>query len=235
MITKAIIIKKQNTNEFDQWVVCYTEEFGKLKTIAKSILKPNSIQAHHLDMFNLVEFELVNGRGLPIITSAQVINSFLNLKNQFIKIAVASFFAEVIDKMVFENDQDKNLWSFLVFIMEELNKKETYPLKLMRQGQLKLLEILGYFPETDFCKVCDDKLGELNFSAFNFVLGGIICKKCFLVGQEGVLINKNDFNLIKRGDINFQEKKYTKSILDGMFEYIYGARFTSLDLLNMIK
>ena len=57
MVTKAIIIKKQNTNEYDQWVTCYTEEFGKLKTVAKSILKPSSIQALHLDVFNLVEFE----------------------------------------------------------------------------------------------------------------------------------------------------------------------------------
>src|SRR3989338_5861157 len=105
MLTKAIIIKKQNTGEYDQWVTCYTEEFGKLKMVAKSILKPSSIQALHLDVFNLVEFDLVNGRGMPIITGAQVIDSFAGIKNSLDKIAVTYFFAEAIDKMVFENDK----------------------------------------------------------------------------------------------------------------------------------
>ena len=66
MKTRAIVLKKQNTNEYDQLVTCYTEEFGKLTAIAKSVLKPSSIQAMHLDLFNLVDFELVSGRVLRL-------------------------------------------------------------------------------------------------------------------------------------------------------------------------
>jgi len=101
MITRAIILKKQNTNEYDQWVTCYTEDFGKLKTVAKSILKPSSIQSLHLDIFNLVEFELINGRGMPIVTGAQLVNSYMGIKKSLVKTAVAYFFAEAVDKMVF--------------------------------------------------------------------------------------------------------------------------------------
>src|SRR3990167_6858136 len=232
MTTRAIVLKKQNTNEYDQWVTCYTEEFGKLKTVAKSILKPSSVQALHLDIFNLVEFELINGRGLPIVTGAQVIDPFRGIKNSLVKTAVAYFFAQAIDKMVFENDKD------------EINK-----VKLLRQGQSRLLDVLGYLPETGSCKVCDDKLGDGDLGAFNYMLGGVVCKKCFLSGHGGILISREDFSLLNvgnvrnDGNVQFQQvkrfnnsnKRSDRTILDGMFEYISGGKFSSLDLLSVIK
>ncbi len=263
MTTRAIIIKKQNTNEHDQWVTCYTEDFGKLKTIAKSILKPNSIQAHHLDVFNLVEFDLINGRGMPIITGAQLIDSYMGIKNSLAKTAVAYFFAEAIDRMVFENDKDKELWSFFVSLLGKLDKEEDGFLKLFRSGQIRLLDILGYFPETDLCKACGGDLNVNNFSAFNHVLGGIVCKKCFLDGHGGILISREDFRMLTvrsvgsvrdDGNVQFQQFEHSeaksdsvkrsnkqsdptfrRSILDGMFENIYGNKFYSLDLINVVK
>src|SRR3989338_2609439 len=234
MQTKAIIIKKENTNEYDQWVTCYTEKFGKLKTIAKSILKPSSIQALHLDIFNLAEFELISGRGMPIITGAQAINSFSGIKSSLAKTATAYFFIEAVDKMVFENDKDEKLWSFLVSFLEELNKNDSSPARLLRQGQIRLLDTLGYLPETGSCKACPDKLSEDNFGAFNHTLGGIVCKRCFLSGHGGILISGEDFNLISGKNGKSGDEIYKKSVLDGIFEYISGNKFSSLDFLSMV-
>ena len=238
MPTKAIVIKKQNTNEYDQLVTCYTEDFGKLTAIAKSILKPNSVQALHLDVLNLVEFDLINGRGIPIITGAQAINSYPDIKDSLAKTAVAYFFTEVMDKMVFENDKDGQLWSFWVSFLDGLNKYDSNPnlrpMSLLREGQIKLLDILGYFPETDSCRSCEDKLGESNFGAFNHALGGVICKRCFLSGLGGILISNEDFGLMRRSD-NFAGENYRRSILDGMFEYVSGGKFYSLELLAVVK
>lgn len=237
MTTKAIILKKQNTNEYDQLVTCYTEDFGKLTAIAKSILKPNSIQALHLDTFNLAEFELINGRGMPIITGAQTADSYLGIKSSIIKTAVAYFFIEVLDKMVLDNDKDEKLWSFLLSFLGELDGNNSNPMTLFRQGQARLLGILGYFPETNYCKECSVGLNNNNFGAYNYVLGGIICKHCFLDGYGGILINHDDF-LLFRPNLNTdpdKSKDYRRSILDGMFEYISGNKFSSLELLNMIK
>src|SRR3989344_1266426 len=258
MQTKAIIIKKENTNEYDQWVTCYTEEFGKIKAIAKSILKPNSIQALHLDNFNLAEFDLINGRGMPIITGAQVIDSFGGIKSSFAKTVIAYFFAEAIDKMIFENDKDEKLWSFLVSFLKKLDhnlnpqmispdcnaiedprfgnrasrgpnrdgyseykEKNFNLLFLLREGQTKLLDILGYFPEASSCKACEDKLDESNFGAFNYLLGGIVCKRCFLSGHGGILISHDEFSLLRFNlMLRLNLNRYRRSVLDGMFEYI---------------
>ena len=146
MRTRAIIIKKQNTNEYDQFVTCYTQEFGKLTAIAKSVLKHNSIQAIHLDVLNLVEFELINGKAMPIIAGAQSDNSFRELKDSIPSLAVAHFFSEVIDKMVPELEKDEQLWGFMVDLLDKLNKFEP-GLTFLRQKQFYLLGLLGYSPE----------------------------------------------------------------------------------------
>lgn len=146
MRTRAIIIKKQNTNEYDQFVTCYTQEFGKLTAIAKSILKPTSIQAMHLDVLNLVEFELINGKAMPIIAGAQSENSYRDLKDSIPSLAVAHFFSEVIDKMVPELDKDEQLWNFMTDLFDKLNRFEP-SLTFLRQKQFYLLGLLGYSPE----------------------------------------------------------------------------------------
>jgi DNA repair protein RecO (recombination protein O) len=146
MRTRAIIIKKQNTNEYDQFVTCYTQEFGKLTAVAKSILKHHSIQAMHLDVLNLVEFELINGKAMPIIAGAQSENSYRDLKDSVPSLAVAHFFSEVIDKMVPEQEKDEKLWNFMTDLLDKLNRFEP-SLTFLRQRQFTLLGLLGYSPE----------------------------------------------------------------------------------------
>ncbi|MEX2090706.1 MAG: DNA repair protein RecO [Candidatus Paceibacterota bacterium] len=146
MRTKAIIIKKQPTNEYDELITCYTQEFGKLTAVAKSVLKSSSLQAMHLDNFNLVDFELINGKSMPIIAAAQADNSFRNIKSSLPLLAVAQFFADVVDKMIFDLQKDEALWGFLVDVLEKLNtrvKPET-ALTFFRQQQFYMLGVLGY-------------------------------------------------------------------------------------------
>lgn len=149
MRTKAIIIKKQPTNEYDELVTCYTEEFGKLTAVAKSILKGSSMQAMHLDNLNLVDFELINGKSMPIIAAAQTERSFRNIKSHLPLLAASQFFTDVIDKMVFDLQRDDSLWEFMLDVLEKLDSRvrpET-ALTFFRQQQFYMLGILGYGTE----------------------------------------------------------------------------------------
>src|SRR3989344_1768232 len=161
MRTKAIIIKKQATNEYDELITCYTQEFGKLTAVAKSVLKGSSMQAMHLDNFNLVDFELINGRSIPIIAAAQSENSFRNIKSGLPTLAVAQFFMDVLDKMVFDLQKDESLWEFMIDVLEKLDSKvrpET-ALTFFRQKQFYLLGVMGYHPGDDLDRDFEYALG----------------------------------------------------------------------------
>src|SRR3989344_801170 len=137
MRTRAIILKKQNANEYDQLVSCYTEELGKVTAIAKSVLKPNSIQAMHLDLFNLVDFDLINGRAMPIITGTQAEQTYLNLKKDLPRLASAYFFAEVADRLFFEYQKDEELWNFFNALLEELNSEQVNVGEFLKTRQVE--------------------------------------------------------------------------------------------------
>lgn len=219
MRTKAIVLKKQNTNEYDQLVTCYTEEFGKLTAVAKSVLKPNSIQAMHLDVFNLVDFDLISGRGTPIVTGAQVENSYRHLKNDIQALAMSYFFTEIIDKIAFEYQKDEGLWDFLTNLMTELNSEQKNMPLFYNRKQTELLEVLGYVPNLENCVFCSNRISAL-FSAYNAQAGGAVCRDCFLDGQGGIVVKGNDI-------LNSQ-------VLNSIFESLAERRLSSLNFLNSV-
>jgi len=145
MRTKAIIIKKQRTKEFDQLVTCYTQELGKFTGIAKSSLKPHSVQGMHLDSFNLVEFDIINGRATPIITGAQCEYTFPHIRESLPRQAAAYFFLEVIDRVAYDHQQDDPLWNFLTNLLRELETiSEPELMPWFRQKQADFLKVLGH-------------------------------------------------------------------------------------------
>jgi DNA repair protein RecO (recombination protein O) len=145
MRTDAIIIKKQQSGEYNQLVTCYTQEFGKITAIAKSSLKAHSKQAMHLDSLHLVDFELINGRATPIIAATQSQKIYHAIKNHLPAMGVAYFFLEVLDKIVFDHQADQNLWNFY---LDLLNALETDPNQatttFFHEQQNRLLKVLGY-------------------------------------------------------------------------------------------
>jgi len=145
MRTKAIIIKKQMTKEYDQLITCYSQERGKLTAIAKSSLKESSIQGMHLDVLNLVDFDLINGRATPIITGAQSENTFGHIRKSLAHQAVAYFFFEVIDRVAYDNQKDEKLWNFLRGLLIELDAADASALMpFFRKKQADFLSVLGY-------------------------------------------------------------------------------------------
>ncbi|KKT28168.1 MAG: repair protein RecO protein [Candidatus Yanofskybacteria bacterium GW2011_GWA2_44_10] len=145
--TKAIIVKKQHTNENDQILTCYTEEFGKITAIAKSVLKRTSLQSMHLDIFNLVDFELIDSKNMPIIASTHTESAFPNLKKSMPAIEAAGYFAREIDQTMFENERDDKMWSFLVKVFTGLDQNASDRTRLndfFSQNREELIRVSGY-------------------------------------------------------------------------------------------
>lgn len=163
----AFVIRKTPVGEYDEQVVCFTQETGKTTAVAKSILKPHSKQAMHLAILNKVEFELIQGKGMPIITGAQVATAYLPIRSSLRKMAVALFFLEVIDKLVPEHEADLRLWEFMTITFQELEKVDADKLStLFKQRQKEMLAILGYPSETldyEFERAADRRFDSLKF------------------------------------------------------------------------
>lgn len=231
MRTRAIIIKKQHTNEHDQLVTCYTEAFGKMTAVAKSVLKPSSTQAMQLDVGNLVEFELITGKGTPIIAAAHTENAYRGIKSSLALTAVASFFLEVIDVMAYENQEDHELWEFLVVTYGALNGiPQNELVGFLRQQQLGLLALMGYAPQVQRCTLCGTRDAQQQWT-LSLELGGIVCRGCFLRGARGIALASADLQVLNGTPVASAAHTEGHSVLDAIFEYTAGARLNSLAFL----
>ncbi|MBI2057774.1 MAG: DNA repair protein RecO [Candidatus Yanofskybacteria bacterium] len=120
MLYQGIVIKKTDNGEYNQLVSLYTKDFGKITAVAKSIKKPSSKQAAHLDVLNLVDFLLVFGKNYPIITSAQSVETFAGIKSSLPKSATALFVLEAFNNLIYDHEKDPALWNFALNFMKRL-------------------------------------------------------------------------------------------------------------------
>ena len=234
MRTKAIIIRKQQVNEFDQIVTLYSEDFGTMRAMARGVCRPTSVQSMHLELLNVVEFEVIHGKSLPIISSAVMSHQYSGIKSSLPKLAAVQFFTEVLDKITFENEKDVNLWEFLNTMLIDFDRvSEDELLLIFRKHQAGFLKVLGYAPRIDRCVVCsiNPMADTERMIALSTELGGVMCADCFLAGGRGVLLDKADLGSL----VGLGLGPVTKhSTLDTFFEYTVGRKISSLSFLYQV-
>ena len=234
MRTKAIVIRKTPVNEYDQIVTLYSEDYGTMRAMARGVYRPTSVQSMHLELLNAVEFEVIHGKSMPIISSAVMSRQHRDVKESLPKLAAVQFFTEVLDKITFENEKDVNLWEFLNTMLSDFDSSSTNDvLPLFRKHQAGFLKVLGYAPQIDRCVVCstDPIIGPEKMVALSTELGGVMCANCFLAGGRGVLLNKTDLvSLTGTGAAPADNH----SSLDTFFEHTVGRKISSLNFLYQV-
>src|SRR5512136_1635520 len=100
--TEAIVIKKTRLGEADSILTLYTPHMGKIQGFARSLRKPKSRLAGHLELLTHSLVSLARGRNLGTITGAQTINSFITLKNDLWLTSCALYVTELVNQFTAE-------------------------------------------------------------------------------------------------------------------------------------
>lgn len=70
--TEAIILRRTNYGEADRILSVITPERGKISVIAKGVRRPKSKLAGGLELFAICDLNTVEGKGMAVVTSAQI-------------------------------------------------------------------------------------------------------------------------------------------------------------------
>jgi len=156
--TQGIIIKKADLGEAGRLLTIYTKNYGKILVRAKGIGKKESKLKSLIEPFNLCEFLIARSKTIDVLTNVYPIKEFLWLHHNLDSLALAFYFAELVDKLVIAPEHDENLWRLILRAFEVLNHP-TPALPLARGGsgrgefsllkvkflfEQKLLEFLGH-------------------------------------------------------------------------------------------
>ncbi|MBV14467.1 MAG: DNA repair protein RecO [Actinobacteria bacterium] len=171
---KGVVIRTWRLGEADRIVVLLTPEHGKVRAVAKGVRKTRSKFGGRLEPTSHVDLQLYAGRGdLGIVTQAETIDRFENVRADPDRFSEASALLEVVDVVSPDGDPDRQRYEMLLGALRTLDENPT-PL-LVPAFFLKLLAREGLAPHLDSCVRCGSS-GPL--VAVEFGEGGTLCGSC---------------------------------------------------------
>ena len=226
----GIILKSQDFFEADKILNILTQKKGKIRAIAKGIRRPTARFSGNLEPFSCTNLILVEGRkDLDIITGAEIISGFKNIKKDLKKTATAYLLVELVDGLIGEKEKQLKVFENLRKALEKLDSDKGLDLSLLKDYFIiNTLDTLGYRPEIKICQLCNSKIKE-NKNYFSFKLGGVLCSSCFEKDEGAAHISLENLKILKlfvSEDIDVidkiepKNKKELSEILELFLEYI---------------
>ena len=177
--THAVVLRSRKIRESSKVVILFSQNFGKISTIAKGSLKPKSKFGSSLELFThaSIMFYRKENRDLHTLSHSEIVNAFDDLKQDVVKLAYASAAAEVVERLVPQEEPNKSLYALLLAALGEIEAAERRQLEIVLSSyELKVLHLVGYGPELARCVRCGRPLGERVW--FGLLSGGVLCPSC---------------------------------------------------------
>ncbi len=173
---EAVVLRHSDYGEADRLLTLYTRETGKVRAIAKGVRKIRSRKAGHLEPFTRVSLQLARGRDMPIVTQAETVAAYIPLREDLLRTGYAAYVIELIDRFIYEEGENRFLYSLLVDTLGRLSESEQV-WQPVRYFEVQLLDLLGFRPELFHCVSCREQILPQN-QFFSAEAGGVLCPKC---------------------------------------------------------
>ncbi len=214
--TKAIVLKKIDYGDTSKIATLYTKNFGKISCIIKGARSPKSKIGKIIDPLNNVEvvFYKKENRDVQLISQANLISNFTNIKEDLDKAKYATGVVELINSIFQEEYKNELIYKGSVRILELMNSGEDQPVFYFTKYFLFFLKEIGYEIQTSNCSRCSKNIGEMNLS-FNFETG-IICEDCSNETVNSVKLSTELFKIILCLSLRNKSITYTNKDLNSI-------------------
>jgi len=139
---EGIILRRRDFGEADRILTVFTHQLGKISVLAKGVRRITSRRAGNVELLNRVQMYLYQGKGLPILTEAESLQTFQKIKSDLTLSAYAYHIIELVDKLTAENQENRTLYEFLVEVLKRLERNPRQI--LVRAFEAKILSNSGF-------------------------------------------------------------------------------------------
>lgn len=189
--TTGAVLKSRPLGESDRLVTLLTWEKGKIGAVAKGARKTKSKLAAGVDLFVYGNYVLYEGKNLATITQQEILETFNHLHHQPEGFAYASYFAELVEKILMEGEKNVPVSNLLLDGWRALAEVKDYNL-LARAFEIKLLSDSGYHPYFGGCINC----GSQGREYFSGRMGGLVCNKCVAIDSMAISFAPGTVSLV---------------------------------------
>ncbi len=215
--TEAVVLHKIKYGDTSIIVTLFTKDYGKLTAIVKGGRNPKSRLGLIVDTFNHLQivFYKKDSRDIQLISSADIISHFPNLKSDFDSLKYAQAIMELVKNLSVEHETNLKLFNGVVKIFSLMNEAEESAVILFARFFMFFLDELGYQLQLEKCSGCGKKELSKSELSYNYELG-IFCSDCRTNVIESFHINAELFALLMC-------LKYNKKVSEIGFSLIHKA------------
>lgn len=198
---EGVVIRRRDFGEADRLVTLMTDNFGKIRALAKGSRRTKSRLGGHLEPYARTNVLIARGRNLDIITQAQVFDPMSHLRTTERSILYASHWAELADQLMVEAQENRFAYGALVRALTSL-EHERAPDVASRICEWELLSAAGFQPELLVCTGCGAKI-EPGGNGMNIEAGGVVCPNCHSLNPLSRDISNDGLRVLRaigRGD-----------------------------------
>lgn len=194
----ALVIHRTNLGESDRILTLFTKEEGKLAVVAKGSRKPTSKFCGASELFTLSRQLLATGKTLDILNQCEILNTFPSLRFDLDRLARATYFCELLDRLTLERDpfNAEELFDLTNAALSLLQNSEADPDMVTHAYELHLLSAQGYAPVLDHCVRCSSPLGR-GQAGFSPALGGMLCYQDRYRAEDAVSLSAEAVEILQ--------------------------------------
>ncbi len=185
----GVVLRTHKLGEADRIVVIFTRNHGKVRAVAKGVRKTSSRFGARLEPTSHVALQLYAGRELDVVTQAETVENFREIRDHLDRIARASAMLEAVEVVSPEREHNPRLYLMLVGALGALARND--PPLVVAAFFLKLLSLEGFHPVVDRCVNCGSP-GPL--VSFDVEGGGMRCAGC----RYGQAVSPEGLDLLQR-------------------------------------
>jgi DNA repair protein RecO (recombination protein O) len=172
----AVILRTWPVNEADLVVSFFTRDYGKLKGVAKSALKSRKRFGGALEPMTLVRAYFADRprQELVRLDQLEILRSPLSSTVDYPRAAVLSFYAEVLEETLPEQDPQETVFRLMLAVLEQTTV--THPWMPLTYFSLWMTRLMGWLPDLSGCTACGDRFraGEASFHPAS---DGLFCSR----------------------------------------------------------
>lgn len=248
--TPAIILRRIDFGDYDLIVNFFTLKEGKLSVIAKSAKKSTKRFSGVLELFSLLEVVWSIGRrkGLPVLLEATLKQPFPGIRSNITKTAYASYWAELIDEWMEDNQKQVQLYHLFKYVLQELDQDGRSEEELSVLFQMRFMATAGLDPNLKRCSICrleTDKMGKTTVG-FDLAKGGLVCQACVSAALCKISLSMGTIKqllwiagggLARAARVRFAPQTLRESLelLEAFVPYHLGKEPRSLAFLRQIR
>jgi len=247
--TSAIMLRRIDYGDYDLIITFMTEDYGKVSFIAKNAKKSIKRFSGILELFSVLNITGKKGRSrLPVLTEANLVQPFSQIRSDILKTAYASYFAEVIISWVEECKPQNGLYLLLKHVFDLLNQGRLSGEASSILFQMRFLGLSGLAPNLTECSNCRTSIESFEGSGIyvSFSKGGILCRNCRTHRSESRELSKGTLKQlmwVNSGDLKKAERiRFTsRAIFEGLdfiekfVSFQLGHESNSLNFLRKIR